>query len=397
MVMIVEKIFIGGWFQRTTLHLSEAFDFLRYGKSQLNLDAEKLKEYHRGLGLTDVKYKIDGMEVLELKTEAKISISIFEDGLITLSADEPVEVTPETLNKNLEFLSEYYEKRFSPALSYLFSLGAPVPKELANIKTVYPYFFVFDDASREEIREFLGMIETEKYLEIEGDGYELFRGDRYYIVNRRGISLDTTKSFIEEQIFLKEFKAQLHRYLNIHRIVWKKIDLVKEKKQIKGRDVAKVRGQVESYAKTINLIEARMSQMGTYLATREKIAHKDSRLAPFLKTLEYRYEAMTDTLNYSENLWHMTKNHVESALTLLSELHQEATNSSIENLTMVMVIGVGASIIQVLEMETVPNMVGYIALVAMVIFGFIGVKVIRWRAENTAYDYSGVDYDTKIE
>ncbi|MCL2445075.1 hypothetical protein FWD07_03100 [Candidatus Saccharibacteria bacterium] len=395
--MIVEKIFIGGWFQRTTLHLSEAFDFLRYGKSQLNLDAEKLKEYHRGLGLTDVKYKIDGMEVLELKTEAKISISIFEDGLITLSADEPVEVTPETLNKNLEFLSEYYEKRFSPALSYLFSLGAPVPKELANIKTVYPYFFVFDDASREEIREFLGMIETEKYLEIEGDGYELFRGDRYYIVNRRGISLDTTKSFIEEQIFLKEFKAQLHRYLNIHRIVWKKIDLVKEKKQIKGRDVAKVRGQVESYAKTINLIEARMSQMGTYLATREKIAHKDSRLAPFLKTLEYRYEAMTDTLNYSENLWHMTKNHVESALTLLSELHQEATNSSIENLTMVMVIGVGASIIQVLEMETVPNMVGYIALVAMVIFGFIGVKVIRWRAENTAYDYSGVDYDTKIE
>ena len=33
--MTIQKIYIGGWFQRTTLHLTEVWDFLKYGKSHL--------------------------------------------------------------------------------------------------------------------------------------------------------------------------------------------------------------------------------------------------------------------------------------------------------------------------------------------------------------------------
>jgi len=36
--MKVEKIFVGGWFQRTTLHLSEIYDFLKEAKSPLDLN-----------------------------------------------------------------------------------------------------------------------------------------------------------------------------------------------------------------------------------------------------------------------------------------------------------------------------------------------------------------------
>ena len=36
--MKIQKIYIGGWFQRTTLQLSEIYDFLRDGESKLELD-----------------------------------------------------------------------------------------------------------------------------------------------------------------------------------------------------------------------------------------------------------------------------------------------------------------------------------------------------------------------
>ena len=42
--MKIERIYIGGWFQRTTLQLSEIYDFVRDGTSQLKLDKNKLQK-----------------------------------------------------------------------------------------------------------------------------------------------------------------------------------------------------------------------------------------------------------------------------------------------------------------------------------------------------------------
>ena len=396
--MLAERIFIGGWFQRPTLHLSEIFDFFRHGSSQLALDPEQLKKHQDNLSLAKVEYKIDGMEFLRLRTSGKINIDVFEDGLIILYTNEPIEINHENLQENLKFLIDYYEQKFSPALTYLFSTGAPVPKELADIKTVYPYFFVFDNASREDMRGFLSLIEPdERYFELENEDYDLFRGDRYHIINHKKISLDITRNFIEEQIFLREFKAQLHRYLNLHRIIWEKVDDIKERRKIKGRDIDGVRHKIESYSKTINLIEARMNQMGTYLATREKLAHGDHDLDSFADVIEYRYEALDNTLSYSKDLWQMTKNYVDSALVLLNGLQQEVTSKSLENLTMIMVIGVGTNIFFAMSFEAPPNAYGIMALVSILVVGILGNLLVKWWAKNTSYDYNDPGYDTKIK
>ncbi len=42
----------GGWFQRTTLHLSEVHYLFSDGNSDLNLSKEKLKELPRASGLS---------------------------------------------------------------------------------------------------------------------------------------------------------------------------------------------------------------------------------------------------------------------------------------------------------------------------------------------------------
>ena len=41
--MKISNVYIGGWFQRTMLQLTEIYDFLRNCDSKLNLDKEKLK------------------------------------------------------------------------------------------------------------------------------------------------------------------------------------------------------------------------------------------------------------------------------------------------------------------------------------------------------------------
>ena len=41
----VIKITFGGWYQRTTLHLTEIYEFLSKAESQIDLDKDRLKEF----------------------------------------------------------------------------------------------------------------------------------------------------------------------------------------------------------------------------------------------------------------------------------------------------------------------------------------------------------------
>ena len=56
--MKISEIYIGGWFQRTMLQLSEIYDFLRDGTSQLKLNKHKLAELHEGLGIGSIEYGV---------------------------------------------------------------------------------------------------------------------------------------------------------------------------------------------------------------------------------------------------------------------------------------------------------------------------------------------------
>ncbi len=43
--MKISNVYIGGWFQRTMLQLSEVYDFLRNGESQLKLNKRNLPSF----------------------------------------------------------------------------------------------------------------------------------------------------------------------------------------------------------------------------------------------------------------------------------------------------------------------------------------------------------------
>lgn len=61
----MKKITFGGWYQRTTLHLTEVYRFLKIADSKLGLDKNKLKIYKRELDLKEIKRVQGYLEYIE--------------------------------------------------------------------------------------------------------------------------------------------------------------------------------------------------------------------------------------------------------------------------------------------------------------------------------------------
>lgn len=393
--MKISDVYIGGWFQRTMLQLSEIYDFLRECKSELKLDEEKLNEYRKNLSIGSIEYGVSGEEFIYFTTGLGINVKIFEDGLIVLNNKN---VSSETLFADIDKVQDYYETKLSPAFSYLFSLGAPVPKELANIENVYPYFIVCDNATQDEMQDLLVKTEKQKYFEFKNEKYNVIRGDKYYFINNTSQSKDKIERYIEEQIFIREFKGQLHRYLNIHRIIWEKIDEVKEHAMVKGADIVKFTTKLEGYAKTINLIDGRIKQMSTYLPTRERIAKGDKELAEFLEISGYRYETLRDTLSYIQYLWDMTKNYVTAAQKQFNSIKSDVTGKSVDSLTIVTSMGVGASILGLFQ-GSAPEFsaFGIIYFFVLAIIGWGSQKILGIISNKQKYDVTDVEYEKDIK
>ncbi len=393
--MKITNIYIGGWFQRTMLQLTEIYDFLRDCKTQLKLDSEKLESLRKSLEIGKIDYGVSGEEFVEFTTAIDISVKIYEDGLILLNNRK---VSEDTLFADITKVTDYYENKLSPALNYLFSLGAPVPKELANIETVYPYFIVCDNVSKEDISDLLSRTEKQKYFEFKNKKYEVVRGDKYYFINNKTQSFDNIEKYIEQQVFIREFKGQMHRYLNLHRIIWEKIDQVKENVHVKGADIVKFNTKLEGYAKTINLIDGRINQMGTYISTREKIAKSDSELTEFLAISGYRFETLRDTLDYIKYLWDMTQTYVSSAQKLFSSLKSDVTSKSINSLTIVTSMSAGASIISLLtKAEPKFTLFGLLYFFILAILGWASTSLLSFVSKNRKYEISDISYDKDIQ
>ena len=374
--MKISNVYIGGWFQRTMLQLTEIYDFLRDCKSQLDLDPEKLQEFRKCLEIGKIDYGVAGEEYIEFTTALNMKVKVFEDGLITVNNTN---VSDDTLFADLDKITDYYENKLSPAFNYLFSLGAPVPKELAHIETIYPYFIVCDNVTKEDISDLLSRTEKQKYFEFSSEKYDVVRGDKYYFINNKKQSLENIERYIESQVFIREFKGQLHRYLNIHRIIWEKIDNIKDKVNVKGSEIVKFTTKLEGYSKTVNLIDGRINQMSTYISTREKIAKADPELTEFLAISGYRYETLRDTLNYIQYLWDMTQTHLNQAKSLFSEIKSDVTNSSVSNLTVVTSMSAGASLLGLLN-ESLPtvNPMGFVYFLILALIGWISTKILSF-------------------
>lgn len=361
--MKIEKIYIGGWFQRTTLHLTEIYDFLNSGHSELDFVPEKLKTLREDLGLENITRHNWFLEYISARSRLDVGVRIYEDGLVVLEKEESGNLT-----KDFESLEGYYDGHLSPAISYLFSKGAPVPKELAQMKTLLPFILVVKKATPEEVKDFFIGLGLETYSDIETTHVTVYKSSKVIVIVSQ-LHEEKLRKLVEEQIFFREFKSQLHRYLNIHRLVWEEIAAIKEREKIPGNQVRELRRKLDDYQKTIKLIESRTNQMAAYLHTRAKIASGEG-IDKFLdQVFTYKYESLEDTLSYIKELWKMTDNYLDSAIRMFTEIQAESTKTSISSLQLITTLGVVATIITYLGRDKLPNVTlpGLAFFVALVI------------------------------
>ncbi len=376
-------VYFGGWYQRTTLHLTEIANFFAYGKSDLPLSKEKLHKLRVSLELKEVSREAGYLEYVRAVTADGIRIHYYEDGLYILK------ISSSNIDESKKKLEEYYNEKFSPAIAYIFSLGAPTPKELANIKTVHPIAVGVINKSPDKY------VVEPKYGEI----YSNITSPELTVKKTAGFLFLIAKpeyemmmeGLVEMQIFFREFKDQLQKYLDIHRKLWEEISDIKERKQIKGTEVEKVRLQLDAYQKTINLISSRINQMSAYVHTRTDIA-KEMKLEEYLSNVfQYKFEVLSNTHSYIKEIWSMTNNYLSAAIAVVTEIKGQATNKSIQSLQLITTYGVVGGIIGYLSRESLPKVTSQ----GMIYFGLLmAITFLVNLLVRTGY--AGIKYKVKF-
>lgn len=357
-------VIFGGWYQRTTLHLSEVYGFLSEGFSKLDLSRKKLKQLQESLRLIEVVREVGNLEYVKATTAEGIEIRYYEDGLYIL------EIHSSDINKAQDGLEKYFFGLFSPAIEYLFSLGAPTPKVLANIKTLHPVVIGVTSRNPSDFS-----VKTEEYGEvysqITSQGITVYKTPDYIFVVTSKDKEKMAQKLMEMQIFFREFKDQLEKYLNIHRNIWEEISLIKERQTIRGREITGLRLKLDGYQKTVNLISSRLNQMNTYIRTRASIS-KDLQIEKPLTTLfQYKFEILDDTHSYIREIWKMTTDYLSTAIEALKEIENRSANNTIKSIQILASIGVISGILGYLTTSKLPTITSTGVLYFSLLIAFI--------------------------
>ena len=387
---MVMRIVFGGWYQRTTLHLSEVHRFLLYGTSDLDLSKGKLKSLRNGLDLRSVKRNVGYLEYLEFETKSGIRVKYFEDGLYVLSKEgSDVDGIKKEIRK-------YFDEKFQPAVNYLFSLGAPTPKILSNMKEVHP--FIIESVSKNPSKFKVDKKFGDVYLESSSRSIKVAKTKDNIFVVVNAARKRELEVLSEMQIFFSDFKLQLHKYLDIHRKIWEEISEIKERKFVRGRDVEEYRARLDSYQKTVQLIRNRINQMSNYAKTRAEISER-VRIDKHLSELfQYRFEDLFNTLEYIKEVWNMTLDYVQTAVQILVEVQGKTNTKGLKSIQFLVSVGVIAGIVRYLNVGSIPNVSGTSVLF---VFGLGAVafgmdRFIKWKAGAKKYKLKFVERAEKI-
>jgi hypothetical protein len=330
--MNIKGIYLGTWFQRTSLHLREIHRFLQHQKSIERLDPKKIQLLWRDLKVKKVALHGEGpFEFLEAFF-GTIRMTMTEDGIILLSTPPQ-----QTIKKTITTLETFYLERFGPALSYLFSLGAPLPRELMNVKAVYPILLVGSGVTPNSVNAIFRGVADPLLSHVSTPNIETYLGEKLHLLNLRQ-SKKWNRHRIEEtmrhMVFAREFERQLEEDVHLHRDMWDRISAIRESKEMRYRDFPAIRYHLLDFLKTLSFVKARLAQMDDIVTSRLQLM--DPALhAGLLRLGPYEFENLQANQRYVYHLWEMTAEYVNDTLRLLSSLFEENTQRELSALKLI--------------------------------------------------------------
>lgn len=323
--MKIKQIYLGTWFQRTSLHLKELFQFLKYKKVALELDKERMEHLWESLQVEQVEF-VGNNEFDEVVAVCKeVTLSVTEDGIILLTTDE------KDIKKAKKILESFYTEFLAPALSFLFSRGAPLPKVLDQASSSYPLLCVTEGAKESDVLRLYEKNDDTLITRLHGGHLEVFLGDVisiFQIEKPRKFSVPHTRELLHYVIFFREFEKQLKKYLFLHRTMWEEITAIRDAEQMLYKDFPRIREQILQHMKTLSFVKARLAQMKDIMQEREHTI--DTHIKEELKSLGLlKFDHLIANQKYITHLWQMTIEYVKSSLSLLESLYQENTQKEL--------------------------------------------------------------------
>jgi len=210
--MHIERAYVGMWFPRTFLHLKELFSFFKYTRGIDGLDQNRVREFWKSLAPRDVRlHEESDFDYLFVRC-GQMDLSITEDGILLLKSESSQP------KQALERLESFYVSRLGPAITYLFSRGAPLPRELANAQDVYPIPLVVKSLSSDEIGDLFREFDDSVVSTAISSDIHLISGEKVIVLNvQTGSSFeDETRmdELIRYIVFLENLRVSLPDILN---------------------------------------------------------------------------------------------------------------------------------------------------------------------------------------
>ena len=286
----------------------------------------KIQELHKTLGVK--KYRLHEelhFDYLDASFEGG-EFSITEDGILLVKNDKSIEARDGESEKIRQFLSNFYLTRLGPALDYLFSLGAPLPRDLAAIKTVLPFIVIISNATPDDLKRLYTSVGAKETSVVVVEDMEIHRTPTLTVFHIRqgGINLNQLEAFIRHDIFFREFEFQLEEYMTRHRLYWDEISKVRESTSLRYKNFPHIRRKLLEIRRTITYVEMRLLQMRDILMERaQTITQEES--DTLNKFGLHRFQPLEAAQGYTEHLWQMTLQYLDGTINLLNTLYEENT------------------------------------------------------------------------
>jgi len=386
-------ITFGGWYQRTTLHLSEVYRFIKDGSFEegIGLEKDKIASLKKNLQIKNFARKQGYLEYIEYQTNSGINVKFYEDGLYLLFSKS------NDINSASKKIKDYYYKNYKPAIDYLFSKGAPTPKILANVAD-NPPLIIGSICHKNDLKKINEKEYGSIYSQTESKNSVVSKTKDYIFVSVTPQQSKILFNLIEMQIFFRDFKFQLHKYLNIHRKIWEEISEIKEKKKVRGVDVEKYRTILDSYQKTIQLINNRINQMNSYAKTRASISSNLGIKDQLSELFKYKYEDLFNSLDYIKEIWKMTTDYINSAISIFVELSNKLSSKGLKSIQLLVSLGVIAGILRIMNPGSFPRFTieNIFLIIFLAVIALILDFTIKKISERQSYKLKFIERSEKI-
>lgn len=330
--MDVKSISLGSWFPKTSLHFQEFFNFLKDQTVIAGLDKQKAKKLHQDLAP-------ENLEILTIHklryikgTSGPYEFNYFEDGLLIISGPA------NNLKEDREKIEEFYHKIFTPALGYLFSLGAKGLEIIRTPGSEKKVYLCVDGATEEDLRKLFGQ---NKYNEIEIEKLRVYAGESLMVIEEDKNTKDSAlKKVITYAIFFNEAKKHAGALLQTHRLIWDDAEKLLNDSNTKPSLLFAVSQKLAVHANNVDNIQSRIEQMELNINFRKHFwqQYEQPESLGNLGELDYLFQ-------YLENIFIMTKDFLQTNVNHLTSQYNELHQKLLTRLQFLFLAGVVVSFI----------------------------------------------------